>query len=162
MGDTPALLLSLRSLNLEPSESVDAPGGKRSTGQGVRLNSANHSVSEILLARLLLTSNDEQLHTLARSEYGVALLNELYTITRIACLGAGASGSLAASHIAQVFRATGSSIAQAGPYASIGLLIESALPHEVALRVFRELVARARRHGDGADGRRRGCRGWWR
>ena len=92
-------------------------------------------------ARLLLTSNSEQLHATARSEYGVALLHELQSVTRIACLGAGASGSLAASHITQVFRATGSGMAQPGPYAAIGLGIESVLPHDVALRVFRELVA---------------------
>ena len=137
----PALLLSLQSLDLQPSEPIGAPAGKRCAGPSVRLNSANHSVSEILLARLLLTSNDEQLHTTVRSEYGVALLHELQSIARIACLGTGASGSLTASHIAQVFRATGSNIAQAGPYAAIGLGIESALPHDVASRVFRELIA---------------------
>ena len=35
----------------------------------------------------------------------------------------------------------GSCIAQAGPFAAVALGIASALPHDVAIRVFRELVA---------------------
>ena len=139
MSDVPALLLSLHRLQVSP---VDAPS-KRAAGSwnSARLNSAHHSVAEVLLSRLLTTANDEQLRTIARSRYGDALLVELRGVARVACLGAGANSALVTSHVAQLFRATGSSVMQPAPYASVGLGIESVLPHAVALRVYRELDA---------------------
>ena len=135
----PALLLSFERLRIDP---VGAPSTKRAANawHGARLNSAQHTVGEVLLSRLLVTSNDDQLHAIGRSSYGEALLAELRSLVRIACLGLGASGTLALSHIVQVFRATGSTLLQPSTYATIGLGMESTLPHAVAARVYRELV----------------------
>ena len=138
MPSNPTLLLSLERMRCSP---VGAP--KRASTDvwhGARTNSAHHTVGEVVLSRLLQTSNDGQIHTITQGRYAEALLAELRGVVRIACLGLGAGGTLAPSHVLSLFRATGSSVIQQSAYGSIGLGIESALPHAVAVRVYRELV----------------------
>ena len=144
-AEMPALLLSMERMRLRRSDHVQvgALNSKRASTEawhGARTNSAQHTVGEIVLSRLLQGSTEGQIRTLAQGRYGEALLAELRGVVRIACLGVGASGALAPSHVLSLFRATGSSVIQSSAYGSVGLGIEAVLPHAVAARVYRELV----------------------
>ena len=65
MADAPALLLALHQLTVSP---VNAPNKRAADAwHGARINSAHHSVNEILLTRLLLRSSEAQIAAAVQS-----------------------------------------------------------------------------------------------
>ena len=81
-AEMPALLLSMERMRLRRSDHVQvgALTSKRASTEawhGARTNSAQHTVGEIVLSRLLQGSTEGQIRPLAQGRYGEALLAEL-------------------------------------------------------------------------------------
>ena len=130
------MLVGLHKLRI--GESVGAPKPSSSGGHGgVRFDSGRHTVAIILISRLLVITDEDELQRIAQSRYGLVLLERIREV--VLQLASPSAPSLQLAQVQTLFNTVGSTLKREGVYKGL-LGLPGKLPFEQAKKVYAALL----------------------